>query len=128
MTFIVPPAHFEFNLFADPRPSQLTSKLGASPVLRCVAIDVYPRPRLIFAELSSPAARIIKPPVEVVQNESSQLYRTWLEYSLDVDSIQVGSIFECRLELPAANYVRKKRIKLIYPSSESIDRNSLKTF
>lgn len=61
---------------------------------------------------------IPSPPVQISVDNASQLYHAWLEYSLNVKTLRVGTIYECKLELPNTNYVRKKRIKLIYPSSK----------
>ncbi|KAH9416929.1 hypothetical protein DERP_014826 [Dermatophagoides pteronyssinus] len=114
------------------------------PMVRCQAHNVYPKPLLSFSELiaddtistmtinqhqSSPYSQFKQtfPRINVqtiISNESNQnqpqtkqLYTSWFEYRLKIDSIKVGTIFECRLEIPTTNYIRKKRIKLIYPST-----------
>lgn len=114
-------------------------------MVRCQAHNVYPKPLLSFSELiaddtistmtinqhqSSPYSQFKQtfPRINVqtiISNESNQnqpqtkqRYTSWFEYRLKIDSIKVGTIFECRLEIPTTNYIRKKRIKLIYPSSK----------
>ncbi|KAH7636533.1 hypothetical protein HUG17_10503 [Dermatophagoides farinae] len=114
------------------------------PMVRCSAQNVYPKPVLSFSELIasdsmaimnmnyqrpprpySPQSQLkqLFPAIDVITilNESNhqqpQLYTSWFEYRLGIDSIKVGTIYECRLEIPTTNYIRKKRIKLIYPST-----------
>ncbi|OTF81435.1 hypothetical protein BLA29_006281 [Euroglyphus maynei] len=112
------------------------------PMVRCSAHNVFPKPVLSFSELiasdsmmmvnnhqpSYPQQSQMKqsfPMINVItiMNESDhhQLYTSWFEYRLKIDSIKVGTIYECRLEIPTTNYIRKKRIKLIYPSSKSME-------
>lgn len=114
--------------------------ISYNPMVRCSAENLYPKPFLTFSELSTigttrnermpniPYSSFHSfPPIDVVtvMNESTGLYTAWFEYRLKVDSIQVGNIFECKLELPSTNFIRKKRIKLIYPTSESENEHSI---
>lgn len=128
----VPPDKFEFNLLAPEQQQQ--QEQSSSPLLRCSVERVFPRPVLTFSELLTggsvgnvPAAASANgaqfhsfPSVEVtsIVNGTTGLYSAWFEYRLAMDSIRVGTVYECKLELPSTAYVRKKRIKLIYPSSK----------
>lgn len=56
--------------------------------------------------------------VSTIQNGTTSLYSASFEFRLPMDAIKVGTVFECKLELSSASYIRKKRIKLIYPSSK----------
>lgn len=120
--------------------------LHNGPMVKCNAEGVFPKPILTFSELitnygdghvnydykhhqtslsnhlmypSSVSSFYSYPEIDVitVMNETNQLYSASFEYRLKIDTIKVGTIYECRLEISNTNYVRKKRIKLIYPSS-----------
>ena len=132
----VPPDKFEFNLLTSEQQQQQQLSTSASttdqngPLLRCAVERVYPKPGLTFSELFTGNASPIPlpasmsssfhsfPSIEVhhSHNDSTGLHSAWFEYRLAVDSIKVGTVYECKLELPSTSFVRKKRIKLIYPS------------
>lgn len=130
----------------------LSPEESSSPLLRCSVESVYPRPVLTFSELSTGNGSPVPPPsiaagangppfpqvfpsVNVVTsvNDSTGLYSSSFTYRLPAESIKVGTVYECKLELPppsssstsfsggplGAIFTRKKRIKLIYPSSKS---------
>lgn len=131
---------------------------SSSPLLRCSVESVYPKPVLTFSELSTGNGSPVPPPslagghrppfpqvfpsVEVITsvNDSTGLYSSSFTYRLPAESIKVGTVYECKLELPppppppssstsgsglGSTFTRKKRIKLIYPSSESFCSLSL---
>ncbi|KPM07605.1 hypothetical protein QR98_0061040, partial [Sarcoptes scabiei] len=93
------------------------------PMVRCSVEDVYPKPILSFSETISLGNGY--PPQQTFplikmqsvindrdpnrpQGSRNQSFNVWFEYRLGYDSIKVGTIYECRLEIPYANYIRKK--------------------
>ena len=133
----MPPKRFEFNLHASDGktslgPSNHITVLAQGPLIRCTVTDVFPLPVLTFSQLLTGSSVAVPPPnylanafiaqptvdVKTTLNHTTGLYTSGFEYRLPSDSVRVGTVYECKLELPAAGYVRKKRIKLIYPSSE----------
>ena len=133
----MPPKRFEFNLHASDGktslgPSNHITVLAQGPLIRCTVTDVFPLPVLTFSQLLTGSSVAVPPPnylanafiaqptvdVKTTLNHTTGLYTSGFEYRLPSDSVRVGTVYECKLELPAAGYVRKKRIKLIYPSSK----------
>lgn len=110
----VPPRHFEFQ-FVELDTDQIA--------LRCNASHVYPKPVLSFYEqylITNYTYDIRSPPVNVslaYHTDSSFYSASFLQPTSPV--LTVGTIYECRLHLPGTNYVRKKRIKIVYPTSKS---------
>ena len=158
----MPPKKFEFSLLTSEEAASFLegaesgnshalteeSSSNASPLLRCSVEDVFPKPVLTFSELSTGNGSPVPPPpqsggipqvfpsVEVATsvNDSSGLFSSAFTYRLPAESIKVGTVYECKLELPgtaqaqqstsssftstSSSFTRKKRIKLIYPSSK----------
>ncbi|KAI2798082.1 hypothetical protein BLOT_015124 [Blomia tropicalis] len=149
LTIYVSPEKFEFNLFSNggvQQEVQSNNDQSLGPLLRCVVESVYPKPFLTFSELASSSSggssgvtNQLKhhstqqfhsfPSVEMTteQNETTNLYSASFEYRLPIESIRVGTVYECKLELPSTNFVRKKRIKLIYPSTYNYPLGSYNT-
>lgn len=157
----MPPKKFEFSLLTSEEAASFLegaeggnsltlteeSSVNSGPLLRCSVEDVFPRPVLTFSELSTGNGSPVPPPlnnggpqvfpsVEVATsvNDSSGLFSSAFTYRLPAESIKVGTVYECKLELPgtaqaqstssssfistSSSFTRKKRIKLIYPSSK----------
>ena len=112
--FTVPPKKFEFR-FVEIDKQQLA--------LQCTADGIYPKPVLTFSEqhTSNSTFKNKFPEVNVkVQFDEldSQLYSASFLYRVQ-SALSAGTIYECRLELPGTYYVRKKRIKIIFPTSKN---------
>ncbi len=159
----MPPKKFEFSLLTSEEATSFlertegnslalteesSSSISGGPLLRCSVEDVFPKPVLTFSELSTGNGSPVPPPpqsggipqvfpsVEVATsvNDSSGLFSSSFTYRLPAESIKVGTVYECKLELPGtaqaqstssssftsttSSFTRKKRIKLIYPSSK----------
>ena len=157
----MPPKKFEFSLLTSEEAASFlegaeggnslvlteeSSSSNSGPLLRCSVEDVFPKPVLTFSELSTGNGSPVPPPpqsggipqvfpsVEVATsvNDSSGLFSSAFTYRLPAESIRVGTVYECKLELPGtaqaqstssftstpSSFTRKKRIKLIYPSSK----------
>ncbi|OTF82648.1 hypothetical protein BLA29_012082 [Euroglyphus maynei] len=68
-----------------------------------------------YTELSSS-------PINITVNDCNQngitnacLYNAWFRQSID-SKLTAGTIYECRIKLHGTFYVRKKRIKIIFPT------------
>ena len=110
--FLVPPQKFEFHFIELSR-----DKIA----LECQAQGVNPRPLITFSEQHSTnhSFQHRYPPVNVsvsYQPESG-LYSASFRHPMH-SVLSAGTIYECRLELPGTFYSRKKRIKIIFPTSE----------
>lgn len=121
----MPPAIFDFNFI----------ELGRERIaLQCLATGVYPRPTLSFTETTSSNAsyRHRAPPVNVTisttpsddendeetsKNFNPSLYSASFLYPVN-SVLSAGTVYECRLALLGTSYARKKRIKIIFPTSE----------
>lgn len=115
----MPPSLFQFH-FVESSADQFA--------LECLVQDVYPEPRMIFiqqknySELSSPSS-INVTTINNCQNEIVNhhhhhcLYSAWFRRPIDT-ILMAGTIYECRIQLYGTLYVRKKRIKIIFPTSK----------
>ena len=111
-TETVPPQKFEFQLI----------ELSADQLaLDCTVDGVHPKPLITFSEQisSNHSFRHHFPVVNVTVSyrPDVSLYRASFRHPVR-SVLSVGTIYECRLELPGTNYVRKKRIKIIFPTSK----------
>ncbi|KAJ6221495.1 hypothetical protein RDWZM_000040, partial [Blomia tropicalis] len=110
MVVFVPPQKFEFQLI----------ELSADQLaLDCTVDGVHPKPLITFSEQisSNHSFRHHFPVVNVTVSyrPDVSLYRASFRHPVR-SVLSVGTIYECRLELPGTNYVRKKRIKIIFPT------------
>nr|XP_046910070.1 uncharacterized protein LOC124491470 isoform X2 [Dermatophagoides farinae] len=122
MIIYVPPSLFQFH-FVESSADQFA--------LECLVQDVYPEPRMIFiqqknySELSSPSS-INVTTINNCQNEIVNhhhhhcLYSAWFRRPIDT-ILMAGTIYECRIQLYGTLYVRKKRIKIIFPTKKKLE-------
>lgn len=108
----VPPKVFDFHFI------ELTVDRIA---LECIAEAVYPKPELTFLEhYSSNFTHYQRSPavnVSITFNDATD-YLYSASFLHPINSIlTAGTIYECRLQLPGTLYLRKKRIKIIFPTS-----------
>jgi len=107
---LVPPQTFDFNYTEEPK---------GELELECQAKGVYPRPILTLSEQNTNGSNFhVFPKVNVTteQNRRTLYFDASLKH-IPHSSSTTGTIFECKLEIPSTNYVRRKRIKIIFPSS-----------
>ena len=140
----MPPATFDFRFIELNSGSGPSDAIA----LECTVTGVYPRPVLAFTETTSSNAsyRHRAPPVNVTvlatttttandfdddydnvneaENQeprrrfpSSPRYSASFRYPVK-SVLSAGTVYECRLALPGTSYARKKRIKIIFPTSE----------
>lgn len=109
----VPPQSFDFNF---------TQTLSGDLLLECYARGVYPKPLLTLSEQTTNGSNFHTFPkvnVSTAQNRSTLLFDTSLKH-LPHSSSTIGTIFECKLEIPSTNYIRRKRIyKKYYTPSKT---------
>jgi hypothetical protein len=55
--------------------------------------------------------------VTTEQNSGTLFFDTSLKHTPQSSST-TGTIFECKLEIPSTNYIRRKRIKIKFPESK----------
>ncbi len=108
----VPPQSFEFNYTTEVPRGELE--------LECQAKGVYPRPILTLSEQTTNRSNFhVFPKVNVTteQNSGTLFFDTSLKHTPQSSST-TGTIFECKLEIPSTNYIRRKRIKIKFPESK----------
>ncbi|CAG2176859.1 unnamed protein product, partial [Oppiella nova] len=104
-----PPQTFDFNY---------TEVSKGDRELECHAKGVYPRPVLTLSEQTASSSNFhVIPKVNVTthQNSETQYFEATLRHTPHQSS-HAGTIFECKLEIPQTNYIRRKRIKIFFPS------------
>uniref|UniRef100_A0A6P6YA58 Uncharacterized protein LOC113796306 n=1 Tax=Dermatophagoides pteronyssinus TaxID=6956 RepID=A0A6P6YA58_DERPT len=123
----VPPRLFEFHFI----------ELSANHIaLECLIENVYPEPQmlLLFSKQNhhSNYLELLSSSINITHNENcnnkmtddscqSLLYNASIQHSID-SILTAGTIYECRIKLRGTYYVRKKRIKIIFPTNYDDDR------
>ncbi|XP_054168591.1 uncharacterized protein LOC128965838 [Oppia nitens] len=110
MVVYVPPQTFDFNY---------TSLPTGVRELECRAKGVYPKPLLTLSEQTTNSSNFHAFPkvdVNIHQNNETQYFDAVLRHRPHQSS-HMGTVFECKLEIPQTNYIRRKRIKIFFPSS-----------
>lgn len=112
----VPPKRFEFR-FIETSHDQVA--------LQCIAEGVYPKPRLSFSirhqTNHSNYQQFPKVKVNVVASDRV-LYSASFRHPIQ-SVLSAGTVYTCQLDLPGTTYIRKKRIKIIFPTSEYFIRH-----
>lgn len=123
----MPPRLFEFHFI----------ELSANHIaLECLIENVYPEPQmlLLFSKQNhhSNYLELLSSSINITHSENclnwnnkmmddscqSLLYNASIQHSID-SILTAGTIYECRIKLRGTYYVRKKRIKIIFPTSKS---------